>query len=74
MRARIKVWGKSYLIELMDWGDSGAITSVSFTDEDMIFHTVFNNEFINIDNVEGDRYSEDLLHADLNKVISWEDN
>jgi len=74
MRAKIKVWGKSYLIELMDWGDSGAITNVSFTDEDMIFHTVFNNEFINIGNVEGDRYSEDLLHADLNKVISWEDN
>lgn len=73
MRAKINVWGKSYLIESMDWLDNGAIANVSFTDEDGIFHTVFNNKFMNIDNVESDRYSDGLLYTDLNKVISWKE-
>ena len=74
MRAKIKIWGKSYLLEMMDWHDDGAFANVSFTDEDGIFHTVFNNLVINVDNVESNRYSEGVLYTDLNKVISWEDN
>jgi len=74
MKAKINAWGKSYLLEMMDWRDDGSFANVSFTDEDGIFHTIFNNEFMDIDNVESDRYSDGLLYTDLNKVISWKDN
>ena len=72
MRARIKVWGKSYLIEAIDWLDDGGIANVSFTDEITVFHTIHNNQVMNVDNVERNRYLRGVKYTDLNKVISWE--
>ena len=72
MRAKIKVWGKSYLIEAIDWLDDGAIANVSFTDEIMVFHTIHNNRVMNVDNVERNRYLHGVKYTDLNKVVSWE--
>ncbi|GGB61361.1 hypothetical protein GCM10011409_43270 [Lentibacillus populi] len=77
MRAKIKVWGKEYLVESIGWSKaSGRIAHISFRDELDDFY-VFHKAYSNSDNAEsmkGKTANTDLIYADLEKRIIWEES
>lgn len=69
MRAYINVWGKTYPVGVISWFNDGKISSVAFIEENGAAVTIFHSDDIGEQIVLIDGTN----HADLNKIITWEE-
>lgn len=75
MNAYINIWGQKFMVKNIWWNSTDrTIGSVAFNDELGELHTVFNDRhaiFMPDDILYQDR-SEDLIHAKLGNIVTFE--
>lgn len=72
MRAKIKLWGKEYLINSINWyNDSDRFSHVTFKDENGELYVIHHNSFEDELDAEQNRNPRSLIHSNLDKTVFW---